>query len=615
MTRTVSLALIFMCVVATAGIAQEAPNGEVLYTQHCARCHEGSMPRITSEGSLRDKSAQEIYQVTTSGIMRRHGIALGAAGRRAVAEYLSGSPLGSLKPPIELLPETAYCEAGASAPADPFSGATWNGWGVNLHNTRFQTAAAAGLTAAEVPRLRLRWAFGFPVVSASGSQASIVGGRVLVGSRAGLVFALDADSGCIDWVYETVGGVRSTMTVGPTENGRYSAYFGDSSAHVYAIDFATGEERWKVKVDDHLDARITAAPILHGTRLYVPVSSLEEATAVMPTYECCTFRGSIVALDAATGQQVWKTYAIAEAPRRTDRNVVGTQRWGPSGAGIWNTPTVDVERNRLYVTTGDSYSDPVAPESDAIMALDMDTGKVLWVQQTTPGDAWNLACEGETEVDRAGCPESEGPDVDYGSSPVLTTLPDGRPLLLAGQKSGVMYGLRPDTGEILWETRVSDGGIIGGIEWGFATDGELVYASISDAWEKDPGEAGGLKALRITNGDLAWHAPPVQDTCGTREGCHTGQPGAVTAIPGVVFSGSLDGHIRAYSTEDGRIIWDFDTVGDYDTVNGVAGRGGALNGPGATVADGMVFVSSGYGALALGFMPGNVLLAFSVDGQ
>ncbi len=566
-------------------------------------------------GLLREKPVQEIYQTLTQGIMMRYGKSLGADGRRAVAEYVAGDSLGSLKSPIELLSVDAYCEADLTPPNDPLAGPIWNGWGVNLKNTRFQSAVSAGLTKLDVPRLRLRWAFGFPLVSASGSQASVVGGRVLVGARSGLVFALDAKTGCIHWTYETNGGVRSSMIVGPAMNGRHNVYFGDSSAHVYALDFMSGEERWKVKVEDHPEARITAAPILYEGRLYVPVSSLEEGATVMPTYECCTFRGSIVALAATSGRQIWKTYAIPEEPQPTDKNIVGTQRWGPSGAGIWSTPLVDVERNRLYVATGDSYSHPVAAESDAIMALDLDTGNVIWVQQTTPGDAWTSACMGETEIDRANCPDSAGPDVDYGSSPVLTTTADGQPLLLAGQKSGVMYGLNPEMGQILWETRVSDGGILGGIEWGFATDGELVYIAISDAHEKDPGEAGGLKALRIMNGDLVWDAPPVQDTCNTREGCHTGQPAAVTAIPGVVFSGSLDGHIRAHSTEDGQIIWDFDTVADYDTVNGVAARGGALNGPGPTIVDGMLFVSSGYGTLGLGFMPGNVLLAFSVDGK
>ena len=246
------------------------------------------------------------------------------------------------------------------------------------------------------------------------------------------------------------------------------------------------------------------------------------------------------------------------------------------------------------------------------MAMAMDTGRILWTRQTLPGDAWNVGCLETSSAGRVNCPESAGPDYDLGSSPVLTTLADGREVLLAGQKSGVLYGLNPENGDVIWETRVGDGGVFGGIEWGFATDGEFTYAASSEALEKGPGEAGGLMAVRVADGDVVWDAPPFQDTCGSRVGCNTDQPAAVTSIPGVVFSGSLDGHLRAYDTITGRVIWDVDTVGDYDTVNGVPARGGSLNGPGPTVAGGMVYVNSGYSAL--GFMPGNVLLAFSVTG-
>ena len=407
--------------------------------------------------------------------------------------------------------------------------------------------------------------------------------------------------------------MRTAIPVGPGPDGAATAYFGDRTASIYAVDFATGELRWRTKIDDHLDATITGAPAVHDGRVYVGVASGEESTAIIPTYECCTFRGSVVALDAATGEQVWKRYIIQEEPQPTGRNPAGAQTWGPSGAGVWSAPTIDPERGVLYAATGDSYSNPPSPNSDALMALDLDTGDVRWVSQTTPGDAWTVACMSPTEEGRANCPEDAGPDVDFGSSTILTTLADGTPILLAGQKSGVMYGLDPDTGAILWETRVSGGGILGGIEWGFAIDeNDVVYASISDFFERPAGEAGGVTALTVADGAEVWHAPPVQDTCGSREGCHTAQPGAVTAIPGVVFSTSLDGQVRAHATDTGRIIWNADTVGEYETVNGVPARGGSLNGPGVTVVDGMLYLVSGYGGLGI---PGNVLLAFSVDGE
>lgn len=600
-----------------------AADGAQVYTMNCARCHDDTLPRMPTRDALRERSARQIQTAMTGGVMRQFGSALSAAQRRAVAEFLSDDPAGTLDSPLPTMPDTAYCDAGNRTAVD-LSAPAWNGWGVDLNNRRFQPAEAAGMTADTVRQLRLQWVFGFPDVSDSGSQPTVVAGRVLVGTRNGLVYALDAATGCVHWVHEAPAEIRSAISVGPADGGGFTAYFGDAFASVHAVDLLTGELRWTTTIEDHPASRITGAPALHDGRLYVPVASLEELSAADPRYECCTFRGSVVALDATTGERIWKTYVIRESPQPTRTNSAGTQNHGPSGAGVWSAPTLDPARNLLYVATGDAYSDPAAPESDAIMALAMDTGAIRWVTQTTPGDAFTIACmsgsplfgalTGGTTPDapilRANCPESEGPDHDYGSSPVLITGPDGEDLLLGGQKSGVMYGLRPTDGEIVWETRVSDGGLLGGIEWGFATDGDQVYVSISDMMEKAPGEAGGVTALQVRDGELVWHAPPVQDTCGGRQGCHTAQPAAVSLIPGVAFAGSLDGHLRAYATDTGRIIWDFDTARDFETVNGIEAHGGALNGPGPTIVDGMLYVVSGYGSFG---MSGNVLLAFTVE--
>ena len=248
-------------------------------------------------------------------------------------------------------------------------------------------------------------------------------------------------------MHEVDAAVRAAVTVGPGKNGRTNVYFGDVAANMYAVDFGSGKRQWKTRVDDHPDARITGAPALHDGRLYVPLASGEEGTAAWPGYECCTFRGSVVALDTQTGSQVWKTYTIEEEPRRADTNAAGAQRWAPSGIGIWSTPTLDPSRGVLYVATGDNYIEPATSNSDAIMALSMDTGDVRWVNQITPGDAWNVGCFGVDEPSRAGCPENSGPDFDFGSSPILTTMPNGARVLLVGQKSGVLYGLSADTGQ------------------------------------------------------------------------------------------------------------------------------------------------------------------------
>jgi polyvinyl alcohol dehydrogenase (cytochrome) len=558
-------------------------------------------------------SPEHIESELASFSMRRQGASLSPAERRAVAEFLTGRPAGSYRAPIALIPKSAYCTT-ASASGDPLNGASWNGWGINLQNTRHQTAAAAGLTAADVPRLKLKWSFGFAGASASGSQVTVIGSRLFVGSRNGVMYVLDRQSGCLVWAFEADAGTRSTPVVVRAANeGGATVYFGDSHAQVYALDAATGVLRWKVKVEEHLDAMITGGVVFHDGRLYVPVSSLEEGTAVMPRYECCTFRGSVVALDATSGKQIWKTYTIPRTPQPVGKNSVGTQLHAPSGAAVWSAPALDPERNRLYITTGDSYSSPAAPESDAIMALAMDSGRVLWTRQTLAADAWNTGCFGTNPADKVNCPSEGGPDYDFGSSPALVTLANGQRLVLAGQKSGVMFGINPDSGDIVWRTQVGAGGVLGGIEWGFSTDGTVAYASLSSAMEKKPGEAGGLVAINVADGSRRWSAPPAANTCAGRQGCNTAQPAAVSSIPGVIFSGSLDGHFRAYDSTNGKVLLDVNTTDEYDTVNDVPARGGSINGPGATVAGGMVFVNSGYSTI--GFMPGNVLLAFSVDGK
>ena len=510
---------------------------------------------------------------------------------------------------------TSASPAGAQTPGDgacaPSAGVEWagldggpewNGWGAGVTNTRFQPAEHARLEAVDVSRLQLKWAFGYPRSAAAQSQPTVVGGRLFVASQRGVVFALDAKSGCTHWTYAAQSGVRSAMTVGRLEDGRQALYFGDFGANVYALDPATGAELWQRDVEDHAGARITGAPVLHDDRLYVPVSSLEEALAADPGYACCTFRGSIVALDAATGDVAWKSYTIPEAPSPRGRNPDGAVLMGPSGAAVWSAPTVDAGRRLVYAATGNAYTAPAAGTSDAIVAFDLDTGALRWTNQLTPDDAFILNCGGANP----NCPQDDGPDFDFGSSPVLVTMTDGRDLLVIGQKSGVGYGLDPDRdGAIVWQYRVGAGSALGGIEWGFAVDEEKAYFANSDYLTPEPG---GLAAVRLRTGELVWYAEPHAPVC---DGCSPAQLAAVTAIPGVVFSGAYDGSFRAYSTEDGSLLWEQDTNGNYDTVNGVPGRGGSLNGPGPVVVDGMVYVNSGYAAF--GGRPGNVLLAFGLD--
>jgi polyvinyl alcohol dehydrogenase (cytochrome) len=606
----VGAALVVVGVASSAFAQATAPSGEAVYKQHCAGCHEGSLPRMPTREALRGLSPEHVETALSSFSMRRQAAALSPAERRAVAAFVTGKAAGSYRAPLDVIPKAAYC--GGNTPA--LTGASWNGWGLDMRNTRFQSAQAAGMTAADVPRLKLKWAFGLPGVSASGSQISVVGNRVFVGSRNGVVYALDSRTGCVAWAVEADAAVRSTPVMVPQAGGRSMVFFGDAHAQAYGVDAATGAVVWKTKLEDHADAIITGGAAYANGRLYVPVASMEEASAGVPAYQCCTFRGSVVALDAASGRQIWKTYTIPEAPQPTTRSNRGTQLHGPSGGGVWSTPALEPARNRMYIATGDAYSHPAARTTDAIMALSMDTGRIQWVHQATAGDAWTTACFGPDTAGKDNCPEKAGPDHDFGSAPALLTLADGRRLVVAGQKSGELHAVNADTGAPVWSIRAGQGGILGGIEWGFAVDGSTAYVALSNALEEKPGDAGGLLAVNLADGKTKWSAPPPPaTTCASKPGCNTAQPAAVSGIPGVIFSGALDGHLRAYDAGSGRVIWDVDTTGSHATVNGVPANGGGMNGPGATVAGGMLFVSSGYGSI--GFMPGNVLLAFSVDGR
>jgi polyvinyl alcohol dehydrogenase (cytochrome) len=496
------------------------------------------------------------------------------------------------------------------------SAPSWNGWSPSGENTRFAGAGVARLTASQVPALRLKWAFGFEGDISAFGQPTVLGGQVFVGSAGGVVHAIRAENGCLQWTYQANGPIRSSIVSARSE-GRDVLLFGDLTGWFYSLDAGTGRLLWKMRPEEHEAVRLSAPPLVVGDLVLVPVASWEESRALNPEYPCCTFRGSLTALRVADGTIAWKTYTIPAAPQRTGKAANGTDTFGPSGVGIWGSPTIDPKRRRLYVTTGNNYSFPATPTSDAVLALDLDTGRIVWSKQVLPNDVYNSSCASTPKGPT--CPEGSGPDYDFGSPALLVTTAAGRDLLLAGQKSGQVYAFDPDrNGEIVWQTRVGKGGVNGGVQWGMASDGARVYAAVSDvvvartatSRSLDPTAGGGLTALRVADGSTSWHAAPAP--CGTRAPCSPAQSAAVTAIEGVVFSGSLDGHLRAFDARDGRVIWDFDTVREYQTVNGVKATGGAIDGPGPVVANGMVLVNSGY--TRYGGLPGNVLLAFALEG-
>ena len=510
----------------------QAPSGAAVFDNHCAACHAGSTDaRVPTVAALRQRTPEAIVDALVSGAMRQQGAELTDADRRAVAEFLgTRSDVARRLQPGDAPGLDSQCAS--PRPLNLSSGPRWNGWGADLSNTRFQPASQAGLTAAQVPKLTLKWAFGFPNATSARAQPTIAGGRLFVGSQSGLVYALDAVSGCTIWTFQAQAAVRSAITIGPRGSGS-AAYFGDGKANAYAVDAGTGTLLWTRNLDEHASARVTGGPTLFENRLYVPIASGEEGQGNNPKYECCSFRGSLVALDLATG-------AIA------------------------------------------------------------------WTAQVTPKDVFVVGCN---QPNPANCPAEVGPDFDFGSSPILAKLANGKELIVDGQKSGVGWAFDPDArGAVTWQYRAAKGSALGGMEFGSAVDGEQAYFAVADGNSPQPG---GLHAVTLATGERAWYAPPPAPKCGAPgRGCNAAILAAITVIPGVVFTGSNDGGLRGYSTKDGSLLWEYDTNRDFETVNGVPAKGASISGPGPVVAGGMLYVNSGYGAL--GGRPGNVLLAFGL---
>jgi polyvinyl alcohol dehydrogenase (cytochrome) len=501
--------------------------------------------------------------------------------------------------------------------------AQWNGWGRGLDNTRYQPEPA--IRASDVPKLALKWSFGYANGTEFG-QPTVVDGRLFVTSSSGRIYSLDAKTGCKYWTYDAAAGSRTAITIGELARSKVvalprklkrtlahldvikapsAAFFGDDTGTVYALDAQKGTLLWKTSVDTHPLARIVGAPTLSNDRLYVAVSSTEEEAAAKPDYSCCTFRGSVAALDIANGRVVWKSYTVLEEPVPTRRNDAGIQEFGPAGAAVSSSPTIDAKRGVLYIATGSSPTGIEQALTDAVVAFDLTDGKLRWVKQLSRPDNGKFGSS-------------------FTSSPVLRTLTSGNEVILAGQKSGVVYGLDPDHGgDTLWQTKVGDSGTAaaagvgssvgppgvagapGGVAWGIAADHRNLYVATAGILAQPANASGSLTALDLKTGVARWHTASPEPACtwGDRN-CPHAESQAVTVMPGSVFSGSMDGHFRAYSTIDGKILWDFDTAKEFQTSNGIKASGGPLDHGGATIVNGSVYVNSG-----------NALLAFSVGGK
>ena len=603
----IALLLGLITPVCIAGDKADNPDhqiGQKQFQNHCLACHSGAMPEAPKIEALSLYPPERIVESLTSGMMSTAGMPLSPKEIRQVAYYLTGKTVDSK--PVDL---SAYFCTKDPAPRESAADG-WNSWG-GYGNQRFQSEERI-LGPDNVQNLTLKWAFAFPQTTRVRSQPTVTADTTYIGSQDGTVYALDTDSGCIRWTFQADAEVRGALNLHlDSDTGKRSLFFGDLKANAYALEAMTGDLLWKTRVHEHPLAMLTGSFVADQDRVYVPVSSLEVVPAAQVEYPCCTFRGALVALNVKDGTVAWRTYTT-EMPVPNGKSSAGTGQFGPSGAPIWSSPTLDSKRNLVIATTGQNYSSPATGTSDALIAMDTATGEIQWVSQVTANDAWNGACSRNTP----NCPEEDGPDFDIGASAILITTRADKDLLLVGQKSGLTYALDPDQdGKILWTRRVGRGGTMGGVHWGMSSDGDRLYVGVSDIQTYNPSAVGephpGVHALDPLSGEILWRSP-VPNICPSdlKFRCDPGISAAVSSSPGLVFAGGMDGMLRAFDASNGGVLWSYDTRRTFTSVNGVEGKGGSIEADGPVIVNGELFITSGYDKWAE--VPGNVLLVFSL---
>jgi polyvinyl alcohol dehydrogenase (cytochrome) len=590
-----------------------------LFMTTCAICHEVPETKAPPTATLRQLPAANILMAMEFGKMQPQAAALKQEQRVRLAKWLAAE---------EDAKRDAWITDRGCPSETPVTVTGRTNWGLGRNNMR--QAAETTIGRKDVARLELLWSIALPAVTTMRSQPVVAGDTVFLGSKGAHLLALDRRSGCVRWSFKTDAPVHSALTLEQTPDGTSTLFFADEMATVYAVDARNGKLRWRERVKWFPTSIISGPITYYDGLLYVPLSSFEVAAAGLPTHECCRTHGGIAALDAMTGAAAWRFDTTPHAVRTTI-NRDGVQMWGPSGAVVWNSPTVDAKRGALYFGTGQNSSSPATDTSDAIIALDLKTGAKRWVFQALANDAWNAACLGGG----ASCPAENGPDFDFGASVILVERRKGD-LLLAGQKSGEVFALDPDrNGAVVWRKRVGSGSSNGGVHHGMATDGKRVYVPVADPERKIAGYVPkpGVYALNVDDGALRW-SQPVQRGCtfdpadaplvglaemakGKSErspwpecSYYYGHSAAAVVANGVVYAGALDGKLRMFDAGNGKILRAIDTKVPYQATNGIAGHGGAIDVGGAVVNGDQLFILSGYGMF--GQMPGNMLLVYGL---
>ncbi len=584
-----------------------------IYQSKCDSCHGDPEIKAPSFESLRQRNQTNLLFSMTNGTMKAQAEGLSQKQRHELAVYIAGEDKTS-EPDA-----SSYCSDRIVREGTIFA----SKWGSDLQNSARVEDGHSKINAGNVSSLVLDWAFELPNAADARSQPVIMGDTLFIASTAGDLFALNRRTGCIKWHYKAPVPLRTAITLGSVKSGDADQtwlFFGDSASHTSAINAMSGELVWRVDVSVSEYSIQTGAVIFHDQKLYVPVSLYEVILAADPEHECCKAHGALSKLDAMTGEIEWTTHTTTEAsPQRINKD--GIQQWGPSGAPIWSTPTIDEKRGLLYVGTGQNASFPATAYSDSVIAMDLVTGAIKWHMQATAGDTYNAACSRFPKGEN--CPKWVGPDFDFGASIIISRDSKGKDLLLAGQKSGDIYALDPDDdGEVIWRSRIGGGSLLGGVHWGMAVKGNLVFAAANDPPFPGLGRQPGVFALDIDSGDIIWQYL-VERGCETSfedyfqrqemyPDCsfYYAFSAALTVANDVVFAPALDGRIRAFRADDGELLWLYDTAISYKTVTGSSAHGGAMDSGAVVFAEEHVYMQSGYSLF--GQLPGNVLLAFKL---
>jgi polyvinyl alcohol dehydrogenase (cytochrome) len=480
------------------------------------------------------------------------------------------------------------------------------------NNARHLSAAQAGLNTADMPNLELAWAVAFPETSSLRAAPVIIGSTIFYSATdSGRVFALDTNSGCAKWVYNAQTRLRSSMAYGVVD-GLSTLVFSDGRGMIHSINAENGEAIWVASGQaSNNQGMLTGTPVIYEDVIIVPVSGSGVITGGNPKFECCENHGAVTALNVRTGEKLWEYHTMPAAQYTGAVSSTGVKQRGPSGAPIWTTPTIDSERGQIYVTTGENTSHPTTGTSDSIIALDLETGEEKWVFQALENDMWNFGCS----ADGPNCivlADTNSVDFDFGGPAILVENGD-KQLLIAGQKSGDIWALDPDSGALVWNQRVGEGTALGGNHWGIATDSERAFMTINDPGNRSENSVPGIYTYFVGTGEPSW-SYKVEPDCDARSErlrrCESlyGFSATPLSVDGAVITGGLDGRVFIFNSDTGEQLFKFDTVTDFETVNGVEGYGGSIDSHSISAGSGMVFVGSGYGSFSQ--VAGNVLLAF-----